>query len=436
MRRSIQNGINLAHAMHDGLNSIKELRRNNVTIASIIDKLAKEAIYKHCHDSDYVRPDSWSTRKYSVKSLDGETTECHIRHNWIKRGDIVEQYDLFLMSDSFKDFCGNACRVYPDKFHESNSPTISLKKFRSSVCKCVTPWTEASCVDVREDKVLMTVLPLQNFCEQNKLSEEFISCACLRCAEASLPKWSDVFNYSTKKILREIMEHCLCPPQERHDLTLPSDQHVFRLYSYECLHCLCHNCGVDKETSCFFPWKCPILSENETIVDCMVWARTSDNDRQLVPAKKSVKDLTADFNIFLIEYFKHYYHLTILTRFRKIDVATFPLNTLLVCTDFSAQMDLKPIRTDNCHVNAHASLQIVYTLLNRRSIRIDTGELVTYNDTHIWYCFGSCEERGKKNDWIFHNAVLHYVIRYYVNKYSFINTVRIHTDNCPSQFKW
>ena len=65
-----------------------------------------------------------------------------------------------------------------------------------------------------------------------------------------------------------------------------------------------------------------------------------------------------------------------------------------------------------------------------------SGEIIEYAETHLWYCFGSCEERGKKNDWIFHNAVMRDAIKYYTSLHQgVITAVRAWTDNCAAQFK-
>ena len=96
-------------------------------------------------------------------------------------------------------------------------------------------------------------------------------------------------------------------------------------------------------------------------------------------------------------------------------------------SDFASQMDLIPVRKVNCHVNRHASVR-VSVILFQQTIIIDGHEII-FIACHEWFIFGSCEEKGKQNDWVFHNKAQDYIHSFYPT----IKNWEWFTDNCPGQ---
>jgi hypothetical protein len=62
-----------------------------------------------------------------------------------------------------------------------------------------------------------------------------------------------------------------------------------------------------------------------------------------------------------------------------------------------------------------------------------SSRVANYIACHEWFVFGGSNEKGKQNDWIFHNASIDYILRYYSKEKSRIKIWDIWTDNCPTQ---
>ena len=67
------------------------------------------------------------------------------------------------------------------------------------------------------------------------------------------------------------------------------------------------------------------------------------------------------------------------------------------------------------------------------SHKIIDGERFDYIDCHEWFVFGGCNESGKQNDWIFHNAAIDHILQYYAVNLLHLNVWNIWTDNGPGQ---
>jgi hypothetical protein len=72
---------------------------------------------------------------------------------------------------------------------------------------------------------------------------------------------------------------------------------------------------------------------------------------------------------------------------------------------------------DNSSVDNHAILQIFFVLTDWRKVKYekckdDWGETII-NDCDKWLFFGDTMSRGKKNDHVFHNSCLSYLIKFY-----------------------
>ena len=113
--------------------------------------------------------------------------------------------------------------------------------------------------------------------------------------------------------------------------------------------------------------------------------------------------------------------------------------------DFGATLDLRAMETDNSSVDNHAVICIFFVLTGWRNVDFYNSESETMDKTIVsncnkWIVFGDTISKGKKNDHVFHNACLSYLVKFYdkeleiQNKPPIANKI-IHTDNCPTQYK-
>jgi hypothetical protein len=129
---------------------------------------------------------------------------------------------------------------------------------------------------------------------------------------------------------------------------------------------------------------------------------------------------------------------------RKIDLFTLADDVVLICTDFSASLDLRAKLTDNCSQDNHAVLAIYYVQQNRREIHCVDKDGTTIKkvvfDTQVFFFFGDSQSKGKKNDHIFHNACLAHILDYVKrnrarNGQIPLSRAIVWTDNCGGQYK-
>ena len=99
----------------------------------------------------------------------------------------------------------------------------------------------------------------------------------------------------------------------------------------------------------------------------------------------------------------------------------------IILSNFSAQIDMIPIRKVNCHVNLHASLDF-FVQFFQNFVDID-GEVLYFVECIGWYFFGSCEEKGKQNDWIMHHASFIAIINDPLIRALMIESYKLYTDN-------
>lgn len=123
---------------------------------------------------------------------------------------------------------------------------------------------------------------------------------------------------------------------------------------------------------------------------------------------------------------------------RNIDLTMSPTSTRVICTDFGATLSLNAAELDNCSVAHHSVVDIFLVNSNFRKVKLKNKkkeeDVVMVSDCERWVFFGDTISKGKKNDHVFHNSCLTYLIQYYDNiEYQPTNIVW--TDNCPTQYK-
>ena len=116
----------------------------------------------------------------------------------------------------------------------------------------------------------------------------------------------------------------------------------------------------------------------------------------------------------------------------------------VICTGFGATLDLGSVEKGNCSVDNHAVMCIFFVVSNWREVKFTNirGEQdsTIINDCDKWVFFGETMSKGKKNDHVFHNTCLDYIVSYYDaerlargQEKILINI--INTDNCGGQYK-
>jgi hypothetical protein len=182
--------------------------------------------------------------------------------------------------------------------------------------------------------------------------------------------------------------------------------------------------------------------ENDDKIDVRLWRKqpcsTGGEQFEIVVDEMPVKEVMAKLQQQLRDCIVHETGKTWKNRMRTIDVYTFDDKTILVCTDFSAMMDLRPIKTKCSHVDRHAVVAIFYVFTNPRWVVTETGETVRVSDCDVWHVFGDTLNKNTKNDHVFHNAALNHVLKHYTrdgNLPTPSSRVRVWTDNCPTQYR-
>lgn len=265
-------------------------------------------------------------------------------------------------------------------------------------------------------------------CDYLSLSEKFNRCKCEDCLSGK-QNWFERLGPSRHgRPHRMLLDSMLCPRVMHHDLSLEHEKPI-KLHNWKCGKLQCNECGIDR-----LPWNCPVIKNLDQKISVWIWEKDDAGH-----SKESTKKVRLPVNqIFLAlkealtDLSKHIIQLEFLNRQRYLNLMKMPLNKAVICTDFSAQMDLVPVRKLSCHVNKHASLG-VFCIYMKRQLNVHGKGTITFIDCHDWYVFGSCDEKGKKNDWIFHTAALKYIVAYYREHNPSILSIDLWTDNCPGQ---
>ena len=255
------------------------------------------------------------------------------------------------------------------------------------------------------------------------LYEEFSQCHCENCRNGN--SWLEIFSSLKAKPHFELLNKALCPRIYHPDLSM-KDECPFSLHKWECAKSNCNQCGAEK----LLPFDCPVIKTSSRKVKVWTWDKATGDNERTVKTEMALKDVFRELQISLIEFAAHIIPMQLWNQMRHLavhHVIDYPLK-VIAFSDFSSQMDLEPVRKVNCHVNKHASLGI-FVLFFQDNVIIHDEE-VKFIACREWFIFGSCEEKGKQNDWIFHNGANDYIIDYY----GLLKTLwEIWTDNCPGQ---
>lgn len=525
--RAAKRGEELRNKIELGKNVFKEVKYQQRRQDNVREEL-EYAVYKFCHDPQFVRPDNYCKQHYSCRNLDGSWCK-HQRHNWYHAGSIDMQHELFVESEHYAFFSKTLCEKFPLRFKsaEDTISKASLQSFKSCVRKqanCVKEETRASCVDPIEAKAYDLARSLQIYfnmqynstkrflreednyyegnyqmsflcgdannddyessiedddeeersfttasttagignisssseeeqeeqqeegcsdnttsydcqtlsnedCDHLSLSEKFHRCRCADCLSGK-ETWFELLGPSRHgRPHRMLLDTMLCPRVVHHDLSLEHEKPI-KLHKWKCGKLLCNECGIDR-----LPWNCSVIKNLNQKISVWIWEKDDDGH-----SKESTKKVRLPLNQIvlalkdaLVDLSKHVIQLELINRQRYLNVMKMPFDKAVICTDFSAQMDLVPVRKTSCHTNKHASLG-VFCIYMKRQLNVN-GKDIIFIDCHDWFVFGSCDEKGKKNDWIFHNAALKYIVAYYREHFPSVSSIDLWTDNCPGQVR-
>ena len=257
------------------------------------------------------------------------------------------------------------------------------------------------------------------------LFEEFQQCPCEDCQNGQ--GWLDIFSDMKGNLQphRELLNKGLCPQIGHPDLTM-TNQRPFRLHKWKCAKGECGECRIDK----LLPFDCPLIKSSRRKIKVWIWDKATGDNERTMKTERELRHIFLELKESLVTFAAHTVPLQMWNQMRHLAVHNVIQNPqkVIAFSDFSSQIDLEPVRKVNCHVNKHASLGIFVLFLPEKIII--EGREIEFIACHEWYIFGSCEEKGKKNDWIFHNAAFDYIIKHYSHQRS---EWEIWTDNCPGQ---
>ena len=448
------------------------------------DKLldvAKKWIYSWQHDENISRVESNVSATFKVFNPLLKKQDEHQKRSYIDKGGMKLQYHNFKKSHFYTKFVDE---VMSDEtknqffIKRDTLPSISLETFRLSLCKCVGDPTTQSCVDVRQDKVFLSGVAMEAFIYKERMEYEKLliqqseesdedelilndtyssaaadtfysklnNCTCQLCMKyrekfGDSP-WTTIFTRKVdSNVAYRLVRKCLCPKETCPDLQFESEQSPPHFHKWACASSNCRNCGIET-----LSWSCETLSHCTTMIPVQVWEeakRTGDQTQlEILDKVLPVCDIMDQLKIDLKIYMQHYVDIQLYRRMKDLDVHKQDPSTLLVFTDFAAMIDYRANKTLCGHQDHHGVLQIFYVLSNPRNIKLiqDDGETAVkkIRDCEVFYVFGGTEDRGKKHDWVFHNAALDYIVEKKMREVSdkaMIKSVRIYTDNCGAQYK-
>jgi hypothetical protein len=410
------------------------------------DKLrdkAQIAIHKFCHSEQGSNVDTESYRVINLPDYEnGGLLSPHAQRTWHDTG-VVNRYEAFKRSDHYEWFKDQ----YPKDWQN-----ISKEVFRLEVCPCVKDPGPESCVDLRMHALKCYMDAVRTASLYNpEVKEAIKACSCPLHAnrtdefETGVPIASLLAGRTAN-----LIEATCCEAKAEIPLCHEIGGKAPRVIPWSCTNPShgpdkCTNCGVMNRLKLD---QCDVYKNLSTPVKVMEWklaprAGMKKDEKQNTQIELSESELP--FNVVVqrlaeqLEICRPHYACIQWLRINKyIDINTFGDDTCVVFTDFGATLDLKSAHTDNCSQNAHAVLDNFVVLHRRRVVAVDkdgTQLSVVINDCDVFHYFGDTISKGKKNDWIFHNACLEDIVKHYKSENAKLKHVIVWTDNCAGQYK-
>lgn len=240
-------------------------------------------------------------------------------------------------------------------------------------------------------------------------------------------------------VSKHLLDFALCPQEEHLGLALPVDdgtQHLpFQLRNIKCAHGECDKCNLSSN----LPWNCDVITKCEDRISIWTWKEGESGRKNLEKESKPIKDIFANFQTELKNVARHDFHLTWQRRMMQLNEAYHESSNdaLLIYTDFASNLNFKPPKSECCGQDKHGNLAIYVVARGHEKIKMVNDEEIDFAACDYWFGFGGTEKPGKKNDWVFHRAMLDHIIAHYTqqNNGNLLSSVQVWTDNCPTQYK-
>jgi len=129
------------------------------------------------------------------------------------------------------------------------------------------------------------------------------------------------------------------------------------IHEVECGLQNCCNCGITTK----LPFDCPVIQSDKP-VKMWVWDKATGENEKTMKTEKKMKDAFEELKISLIAFSKHSIILQLFNRQRYLNMRNLGPNGAQICTDFSAQLDLEPIRKVGA-LKVQLCIMTVYYLL-------------------------------------------------------------------------
>ena len=477
VRRSVTDSK--LHYNHDKRKTRKDNKR----------KKSLKYVRDFCHNNGWDRSTKVDTGEYRIintKDENGTALKCMLRR-WEDLATRKDVYDKWNRSEQAKKFA-KECKLGP----------ISSRIFWENVCPCCRFSIKDMCSDqistgleearaamerALKDKVLSKAAflcqcpyhqnerernqALHNESEANGHEHTFVggssdsdddSCDSSDCDDDSCDE--DVIDYckaySASQLgvfLRQqgeaIIKQSCCPEKsypklERH-ADVESKRRIPEFINLDCVLQKCEECGI---ALCFGGQditQCPVFFPPDNIDEDVtqrrfykvkIWEpvmidRTDRTQKELVTKRMAIGDLVQHFLDCISAARIHY----AMYKFVGWNHELFKYNTepshkrIVMYSDFSANPNLTAARTSTGAADTHAVLAI---FISFQYTYDDDGNVVCTKKSH--HFIGSSESAGKKNNWMFHNACLEYLIDKLKIDQPGVEEVTVITDRSSGQY--
>jgi hypothetical protein len=406
----------------------RKMRKDNVQEASFT------YIQKWQHNDLNTRIDTNTWKEYkSMNPFTNEEQHCS-RRIWSVVG-AERNFNLFLDSPEYAEF------------KSLTNGTIGLTTFPKYLCRCTKEPTQESCVDplISEVQHLMTAVK-DGLTKLTEAEKRIIS---------QLPGYNDLLSALKKGRAVAMVEASCCSRKEQNEFRINENHPLPKLLPFNCGNGTCRSCRFQSRFGEIF--KHPIVTGSSLILKVYAWeyaeqqgkTKSGKKNTQLELTEKEMmlSEITSLFQKRFEECLPHIYKIEWMNAIRSFDVYNVGPSNIVIMTKFSATLNLKAIQTTNSSVDAHAFLDNFVVISNCRdaSVRtvtrsgVEEVKVLPVNDCDVLQYFGSTMSKGKKNDYVTHNACLQAIIQRYKVEFEErgqkLTFVIIWTDNCPNQYK-
>ena len=195
-------------------------------------------------------------------------------------------------------------------------------------------------------------------------------CTCPQHRLANSVQWQKFLNGRHEHLVK----HSCCSKVPHHQLAIGigSGFKIPQLIPWKCVWNNCGNCGIENKLKML---ECGVLTNDEHVIDVMEWVDAprqgfkkngqQNTQLELGLSKCAVKDVVIKLVKSLEINRLHQAEYEWRNWMRKIDLTnSHPDIHRIIYTDFGATLDLSAIEKDNCSVNNHAVVCILFVVTN------------------------------------------------------------------------